>query len=160
MRGGCDLSLRTPHHIVVRARVWCRREMIFLREELIAEGFPGGARVRQNYQEGPSPRLKFLRLGSGCRQTSGFKIWQTFPVRDVQCQCLAEVARRSGYQSIGTADCFLQPIRNVSILLGYFALFSSSRIWVTVTPIPQIEIRRTRDTCYRIGLVAVSVLKI
>jgi hypothetical protein len=38
VRGGCDLSLRTPHHIVVTARVWCRREMIFLREELIAEG--------------------------------------------------------------------------------------------------------------------------
>jgi len=32
------LSLLTLHYIVVMARVWRRREMIFLREELIAEG--------------------------------------------------------------------------------------------------------------------------
>src|SRR5258708_36674834 len=48
-----------------------------------------------------------------------FQTLANFPARDGQCQCLAEVARRSGYQSIGTADCFLQPIRNVSILHGY-----------------------------------------
>ena len=52
MSSGCDLSLRTLHYIVVMARVWRRREMIFLCEELIAEGFPGGARVRQNYYSG------------------------------------------------------------------------------------------------------------
>jgi hypothetical protein len=36
--------------IVVTTREWCSREMTFLREELIAEGFPGGAGVHQNYQ--------------------------------------------------------------------------------------------------------------
>jgi hypothetical protein len=45
--------------IVVIARVRCRREMLFLREELFAEWLPGGASVRQNYQEGPPPRLTF-----------------------------------------------------------------------------------------------------
>jgi hypothetical protein len=34
------LVLRTLHHIVVTARAWCRREVRFLREELIAEGLP------------------------------------------------------------------------------------------------------------------------
>jgi len=37
---GCDLSFRTTAYIVVAVRAWCRRGMIFLREELIAEGSP------------------------------------------------------------------------------------------------------------------------
>ena len=40
MSSGSDLSLRTLHYIVVMARVWRCREVIFLCEELIAEGFP------------------------------------------------------------------------------------------------------------------------
>ena len=40
MSSGSDLSLRTLHYIVVMARVWRCREVIFLCEELIAEDFP------------------------------------------------------------------------------------------------------------------------
>ena len=38
MSSGYGLSFLMLHHIVVTGRVWCRRELIFLREELIEEG--------------------------------------------------------------------------------------------------------------------------
>jgi hypothetical protein len=129
--------------------------MLFLREELFAEWFPGGA-TSSELSGRPTAKTYVLRLGRGCQHANGLKLWQPSPVMDDEAHAWPRLAARpSGYQS-GLLTVFSNPLETSQFFTS-MRMFSSSRISVTVTPIPSIEIRQNKDTCYRIGLEAIFV---